>query len=226
MRRLIRYLLERIADRLNRLACAIWRSPAEMRVSGWYAAQGDMTLRLEYNLSSNSTVFDLGGYEGQWASDIYSMYGCRIFVFEPVPAFAERIARRFRRNAQIRVFAFGLADQTEMGRIGLAADGSSLYKAGADAIDIRLVSITEFLRQEFVEEIDLMKINIEGGEYKLLEHLVNEGIVMRIRNIQVQFHDFVPDAEARMLAIQGKLAVTHETTYQFPFVWENWRLRE
>ena len=31
-------------------------------------------LRLDYNLNENSVVFDLGGYEVQWASDIFSKY--------------------------------------------------------------------------------------------------------------------------------------------------------
>jgi hypothetical protein len=49
--------------------------------------------------------------------------------------------------------------------------------------------------------------------------------VRQIENIQVQFHDFVPDAEGRMQRIQEKLAQTHELTYQYLFVWENWRRR-
>jgi hypothetical protein len=39
----------------------------------------------------------------------------------------------------------------------------------------------------------------------------------------VQFHDFVPNAEPRMRQIQQALAETHELTYAYPFVWENWR---
>jgi FkbM family methyltransferase len=226
VRRFIRYRMQRIAGWLQRLALAIWTSSAEVRVANWYAVQGDTNLRLDYDLSPESMVFDVGGYEGQWASDIYAMYGCRIYVFEPVPAFAERIARRFRRNPQIRVFDFGLSSRTETTRIGLARDGSSVYKSGTEAIEIRLMSISDFLRREAVTTIDLMKINIEGAEFDLLEQLLNEGLVTRIRDIQVQFHDFAPDAEARMGAIQQRLAKTHKTTYQYPFVWENWRLRK
>ncbi len=225
MRRFIRVRLQRLATWLQGLALAFWTSPAEVRVSKWRAAQGDATLRLDYDLSDRSTVFDLGGYQGQWASDIHAMYGCQVYVFEPVPAFAGRIARRFRRNARIRVFDFGLAARSETVRLGLAQDATSSYRPGAETVEARLVSISEFLRSEGVESIDLMKINIEGGEYDLLEHMLDEGLTARIANIQVQFHDFVPDAEARMRAIQRRLAASHAPTYQFPFVWENWRRR-
>jgi len=43
-----------------------------------------------------------------------------------------------------------------------------------------------------------------------------------IKNVQVQFHDFVPHAKTRMQSIQRRLAITHELSYQFEFVWENW----
>ena len=69
-----------------------------------------------------------------------------------------------------------------------------------------------------------MKINIEGGEYELLEHLIEEKLMADIANIQVQFHDFIPGAQARMEAIQQELKKTHSLTYQYLFVWENWRL--
>jgi hypothetical protein len=63
--------------------------------------------------------------------------------------------------------------------------------------------------------VDLMKINIEGGEYELLEHLIARGLTKRIRNIQVQFHeDVMAGAAGRMERIQSRLAETHHLTYQ------------
>ncbi|MDA8326743.1 MAG: hypothetical protein M0033_11065, partial [Nitrospiraceae bacterium] len=58
--------------------------------------------------------------------------------------------------------------------------------------------------------------------YDLLDHLIETGVVNQIGNIQVQFHDFAPNAESRMSDIQRKLALTHKLTYQYRFVWENW----
>ncbi len=51
------------------------------------------------------------------------------------------------------------------------------------------------------------------------------GLVKQLRDIQVQFHDFVADAPARMKKIQERLAVTHELSWQYRFVWENWHCR-
>ncbi len=88
------------------------------------------------------------------------------------------------------------------------------------------MTLEQVLAAEGITAIDLMKINIEGAEYDLLEYLIASGLVRRIRRFQIQFHDFVLDAEARMLAIQEQLASTHRVTYQFPFIWENWVSKE
>jgi hypothetical protein len=59
----------------------------------------------------------------------------------------------------------------------------------------------------------------------LLEFIIENNLVDKIENIQVQFHDFVGNAEARMKNIQEKLSLTHTITYQYKFVWENWKLK-
>ena len=69
---------------------------------------------------------------------------------------------------------------------------------------------------------DLIKINIVGGEYEVLEILLKNNMISIFKNIQVQFHDFIVDnAKERMNAIQKKLALTHVLTFQYEFVWEN-----
>jgi len=208
-----------------RAARSIYLSPQERRVIPWFGDQGDKTLRVNYDLNEHSLVFDLGGYEGQWASDIFAMYACSIYIFEPVQQYADHIARRFHKNKKIYVHDFGLASSNRLERITIAQDGSSLFKQGKASQEVRLVSIIDFLRERDIHQIDLMKINIEGGEYELLEHLIATNWIRHIRNLQVQFHDFIPNAEQRMRRIQAGLAQTHSLTYQYVFVWENWRLK-
>jgi FkbM family methyltransferase len=226
IRKQIGYLLQKSSKALNQGASLIYQAPQQKRVIPWFADNGDRTLRLDYELDDNSLVFDLGGYMGQWTSDIYSMYRPKIHVFEPVAEFAESIRRRFSKNGDIQVHQFGLAGCSQVAKIGLDGDGSSILRPGRKVEEIELVRASDFLEQNSIHRIDLMKINIEGAEYDLLEHLIQFGIVLRIKNIQIQFHDFVPEAERRMRGIQADLAHTHELTYQYRFVWENWKLKE
>ena len=57
----------------------------------------------------------------------------------------------------------------------------------------------------------------------MLECLLDNDLIGSIDNLQIQFHDFVPDAEKRMNAIKARLGLTHELTYEYIFVWENWK---
>lgn len=196
------------------------------RVKPWHAIHGDKTLRLRYDLNHKSVVFDLGGYEGQWASDIYGMYQSRIFIFEPYPEYYENIVKRFKHNQDIDVFKFGLSSKDENISLSADADASSVYKKSDQGVTGKLKNVDDFLNVNKISHIHLMKINIEGGEYDLLENLISTGRIANIDNLQIQFHDFVPDAEMRMKKIQQGLKKTHKVTYQYPFVWENWQIKK
>ena len=221
-------LLYKIADGIEPRKVSVVNSEESlqaMRVKPWFRDNGDKTHRLNYDLNADSIVFDLGGYEGEWAGDIFCMYGCTVYIFEPYETYFENIKSKFLHNKKISVFQFGLSKNSQTSKLAIANNSSSIFKESEKSIDIKLVSANEFFNQHPINIIDLMKINIEGGEYDLLEHLIKTGDIKKIKNIQVQFHDFVPDAESRMKAIQGNLVETHELTYQYEFVWENWKLK-
>lgn len=197
----------------------------QQRVLPWIRDNGDRTHRLQYDLSEKDIVIDLGGYEGQWASDIFSMYCCQIYIFEPVPEYAKNIQKRFAKNKHMKIYQFGLASDNINTKISVTGDSSSSYKPSDEMIDVKLIKCSDFFEENKTPFVSLMKINIEGGEYDLLEHMISSNLISNIQNIQIQFHDFFPDAKNRMRQIQTHLARTHKLTYQYEFVWENWLLK-
>lgn len=195
-------------------------------VRKWFLDNGDNTLRLEYKLTEEAIVFDLGGYEGKWSEQIVERYNPYIFIFEPVPEYYSSIKEKFSTNPKVRVFDFGLLNETSVVKIFLQEDGTSLYKKGGHEISVKMMDIAAFLESHQIKNIDLMKINIEGAEYLLLERMINADIVKKCRDIQVQFHHFYPNAVKLRKKIQQSLTNTHELTYNYPFVWENWALKK
>lgn len=190
---------------------------------GFFKKNTDKLIRLDYELNENSIVFDVGGYEGQWASDLYAMHNCNIYVFEPIVKYAEFIKKRFKKNTKIKVFAFGLGGKNQKNDIALDNDGSSLHKKSNHSIEVEVKDIAELIEKNSIDNIDLIKINIEGGEYELLERLIEKSLINNIKNIQVQFHDFVTNADKRMNEIKNNLKKTHNPTYEYEYVWENWK---
>ena len=200
----------------------VFKSDMDILHQKWVLDQGDKTLRINYNLDENSIIFDLGGYEGQWASDIFSKYCCTIHIFEPIEEFANNLQRRFKNNRRIIVHNFGLANETKKIQISVNKDSSSIHKKGMKMQSIFLYNVYDFLNENNIQKIDLMKINIEGAEYDLLEFLIKIGYIPNIINIQIQFHDFIPNAYERRNKIHESLRSSHKLTYEYPFIWENW----
>lgn len=196
-------------------------------LKAWKQEDAQQQFRINYpHLNEESVVFDLGGYQGQWASDIFARYQCSIHIFEPHPNYVAYIKVRFKQNAKLKVYDFGLGAKTEQVLFSTQADATSQYLSDGEQVEVQLKNISSFLDHQTFRHIHLMKINIEGGEYELLEYLLTSGWIFRIEQLQIQFHHFIPNAKVRMQAIHLKLAQTHELTYQFEFFWENWKLKQ
>jgi FkbM family methyltransferase len=221
LRQAVRTGARRLADALD----ALTATEQAKRVRAWHAVDGDRTLRLDYDLGAASVVLDVGGFEGQWASDIFARFAPTIHVFEPVAAQAAAIERRFAPNDRIHVHPVGLAGRDDEVDIVVDGERSSVSARRGLSERVRLVAAAEELDRLGIDEVDLLKCNIEGGEYDLLEHLLDTGLVSRIRELQVQFHDLGPASLARMRAIQRRLAETHELRWQHELVWESWHRR-
>ncbi|MGH8224458.1 MAG: FkbM family methyltransferase [Woeseiaceae bacterium] len=215
--------LEALKNRINR---KLYRREHRRHVQQWWADGGDDRFRFDYDLGPDSLVLGLGGYEGQWASDIYGRYRCRVRIFEPVSRYADNIRRRFARNGDIEVFPFGLGKSTRSETLYIRGAGSSIYGKKAEAEEIRIVDVADWFAAQQPGRVDLMKINIEGGEFELLERMLDTGLTKRVRDIQVQFHNISFGAERRMERIKSRLAETHVPAYQYKFVWENWTRKD
>lgn len=106
-------ILKFISIFLNVIATKLYTSPKKKVLAKWRSDCGDKTMRLMYDLGVDSVVMDIGGYEGQWASDIYAMYRCKVHVFEPVQEYYNTIKNRFAKNPDIIVNCFGLSEKTQ-----------------------------------------------------------------------------------------------------------------
>jgi FkbM family methyltransferase len=219
-------LSKRIFDKIARILYTPKPTHQDEQWKGFYNAGGE-AIRFNYStLNHNSIVFDLGGYEGQWASDIYGRFRSKIYVFEVYTPFYTNIKQRFTYNDDILIYNFGLSSTNAVVPISIDAFSTSAFKETANMVNIELKKASDFIYENDISKIDLMKINIEGGEYELLDHLIESGIVKMIANIQIQFHDFVPNAINEMNSLRERLSITHSPRYKFDFIWDNWVLKQ
>lgn len=189
----------------------------------WIADKAELINRYNYDtLNASSNVIDVGGFEGQWTSNIFSKYLCNIFVFEPVPVYAVQIEKRFKYNESIKVFNKALGDTSKVARISFAGSGSSFFK-GISNTEVNVEDAANLFDISGIDHCDLIKINIEGSEYEVIPRLIDSGLIHNCDNLQIQFHRLGRDSLTQMESIQTRLSETHELTWQYIWVWENWK---
>jgi len=224
-------ILQKTEALIRKIKIRLQRSSSNQfnEVERWYRDDPHNLKRTDFDfLTSDSIVFDLGGYEGEWASNIYARYNCNVHVFEPVSLYADIIKKRFSRNNKITVYALGLAGSDSEATITIDKFSSRLTENGNSSMateKIQLRSFNDFIREKGIEKIDLLKINIEGAEFPLLEKLAETGTLTKIKSLLIQFHDFAENAIQRRKSIQEALSKTHTKLFDYEFVWECWIIK-
>lgn len=192
--------------------------------SKWVTDNGDETLLAKYPLNSNSTVVDIGGYKGFFSDKIISLYDPSIFILEPINKYFRLLKNKYKDNKKVKVYNFGLSDKNSYKNIYLSDDGSSLIKKSKALEKVRLVDCLTFIKK--FKSVDLISLNIEGSEYKVLERLVSTNLIKRLKFLQVQFHNFVPNAKELRTQIVKKISRTHKKRYSYPFIWESFESKQ
>jgi FkbM family methyltransferase len=194
----------------------------------WYSESGDLTHNIDCDLTEDSIVFDVGGYSGEWAEQIYNKYNCTIYVFEPVKEFYDNIVKRFKGNDKVKVFHIGLGNNTYTTDIKITSDlvGSSIHRETGTIEFVDIVDIIEFMKEHKLESVDLLKLNIEGEEFPLLEYLIENNKLNLFNNLKIQFHNFMEFAEERKNNIRTHLQKEFNLVYDFFFVWEGWTIKK
>jgi FkbM family methyltransferase len=188
------------------------------------------SLRYEYPLTPDSIVIDAGGYEGNFAKIIAEKYGCRVYVYEPILEHAAGILQRLENTPladRIRVLNAGIGAHDRREIFGVKGDQTGIACAGNRTEEVEIVAIEKVLAILAGDDrqIDLLKLNVEGMEYEILEALLNLGLTHRFNNIQVQFHNHIPQAERRRNYIKNLMLLNHRITWDEPWIWTNFELR-
>lgn len=159
------------------------------RISGEYSF---LTKSTKY-LGLNSVVFDIGANVGNYSNLIKELNPkIRVYAFEPHPITFNTL----KKNAQIHdYYAFNLGCGKEKSKLQMYDyadnDGSSHASLFKDVIEnihqgdsiehiVDVIELDDFLIEQNIERIDLIKIDVEGNEYNVIKGLhqsIKNGIV-------------------------------------------------
>lgn len=131
--------------------------------------------------------------------ELLNEFPCRVFIYDPSPTGQETMRILRNQHERLTYEPLGLAGcggTQAFAQPQHAGEGSFRKQAAEeDAVNFTCVRLSEQAYQHGHREIDLLKLDIEGFEYEVLDDLLNSGIV--IHQLCVEFHHFLPGHTAR-----------------------------
>jgi len=151
----------------------------------------------ELTLSDDPVVIDIGGFIGDFSLyAVKRLNARRVIVCEPSPRNWELLLKNIANNGYgDRIEPVNKA-VTDGGNVMMNLDApddhqcmvSAYFPSQRPLSAVSGISLGQLLRDHAVENVDLLKIDCEGGEYLILESTPPD-VFRRIRNIVFEYHD-------------------------------------
>ena len=172
----------------------IFKTP-ELKINKeWFGNQYGGFFVHPNNLNHESIVYSLGiGTDISFDKSIINRFNCKIYAFDPTPKSIDWVKKNVKED-NFKMHNFGISDKTENRIFYLPKNDD--YVSGSikkiktvdhnKHIDLNFKSVKEVMKQNGHNSINLLKMDIEGSEYDVLENILEEKI--HIDQLVVEFH--------------------------------------
>jgi FkbM family methyltransferase len=160
---------------------------------------------------SDSKVFCFGlGEDVTFELALMKRFDCGVFGFDPTPRSVKYLANEVH-DERLKTFALAISDYDGTVKFNLppetmadqvSASGVANYQnetradASAQTFEAPCVTLRSAMQLCQQTKVDILKMDIEGSEYAVLEQAIKEGWLQSIQQILVEFHHFLPGLEA------------------------------
>lgn len=178
----------------------------------WLGSEYGGFFLAENSINSNSIVYSFGiGKDISFDSDLIKDASCKIYAFDPTPSSLDWLKSQ-NLPFEFNYFDFGISNLS--GWVNFYLPVNSNFVSGSlslhDSVDnqsrisVRMRTFAEIAKEFKHEKIDLVKMDIEGAEYDVIESILDSEI--EVKQILVEIHDrFYTDGRTRSIKMINKL---------------------
>lgn len=136
--------------------------------------------------------FDFGLFDGEeinmFLNDIKDFnVDVNVYGFEANPIFYEKIKNRFIHNNKIKIYNLAISDKNEKVKLYLekTGQGNSIFRTKNNVdpnnyYTVDSISFVDWLNDNlpnFVNDINIVRFNIEGAELRLINDMISKNVV-------------------------------------------------
>lgn len=139
-------------------------------------------------------VIDCGANHGVFSMCLAKDHSAIVYGFEPDPRLFPILPEV--ENVSFFNLAVSGSGANLMLRLGEAKCSSAYFseEPGQSIVEVKSIKLNDFFSENKLNNIDLLKLDIEGAEIEVLEKLPFE-FLAAVGQITVEFHDFLNKAE-------------------------------
>lgn len=146
-------------------------------------------------LNENSIIYSFGiGEDISFDNAVIKNHNCHVFGFDPTPKSINWIKENNPQN-KFHFYDYGISNKSGYIEFYLPKNpeyvsGSIITQKNVDilkSISVEMKSLTDIMNELGHKHIDVLKMDIEGSEYNVIEDILNTNI--SITQILIEFHD-------------------------------------
>jgi len=176
-------------------------------------------------LGRNSLVIDLGAYDGEFSSKVSSAFECKCLAVEALPSSYDKIIeskliKKFnyvicKNNGPVNLYVSNQPTTTSIMKKICEMHGTK------ENITAEGINFEKFLEINGVEDVDILKADIEGAEMEMFAS-VSDKTILKAKQITIEFHTFI-DRTMRggVEAVKKRLKRLGFFYLTFPVSWSN-----